>query len=1384
MQLKTLAFFAALSVFPAVADNVVHPGTPVLDRPTLTALGVQLPITGDDNLNASVTARYRKSGTTLWLQALPLFRVHPENTVLYTLVPQFAGSIFNLRPATSYDIELHVTDPDGPVDQTFLLTAVTRPVPADPPAPRIVNVNSVAALGSALGSAQPGDIIQLADNIYNVNSLNIFANGTAQNPIVLRGTTEAGTILDGGNCLPCNILQVYGGFIHIERMTLQSAERAIRFYNPTEGNVVRRVHVKDTVMGIHGNDNQKDYYIADNILEGRLTWPNNYGADNAAHANDDGIVVHGFGHVVCHNQISGYADALQVNQNGSRALDFYGNEILWTYDNGIELDSSEGNTRAFRNRFTNGWDILSVQPVLGGPAYMFRNVVVNSVDEQMKFHAIGTNPPQEPNGVISYNNTFVSPNSDINLCTPNSSHHFWIENNLFIGPAALPGRAVKWCGPVDDGHFDYDGYWPDGSFSFNLPVPGGYAYFNWPDFGSMQAGGMETHGTLLSGLIFANGLIGPQTYTILMPPQDVTLASGSSAIDRGTTLPNINDGYTGGAPDLGALEVGCPIPIYGPRPAGVDETNEPIGCESSGVPSVSVSIAPASASLGVNQSRTFIATVTGASDNSVTWTASPSNVGKISNGTYTAPATISTQQTVTITATSVADNTKSATAAVTLVPPVTYTISGQVTRGGSALNGVTVSLSGSQSGSATTSGSGSYSFTGLTPAGNYTVTASLSGYSFNPPSQSLNNLSANQTANFIATATTANSNLALGKAATQSSTLSGYGPMTVAASVVDGNTDGNFYNGSVSHTNADVNAWWQVDLGSLATVSSIVIWNRTDCCGDRLSDYWVFVSNTAFGPTDTPATLQARAGTWSSHQTTFPNPSTTIGVNAPGRYVRVQLSGTDYLHLAEVQVLGSTSSAATYGVSGQITLSGVAQNGVTVTLSGSQAGSTTTNSSGAYGFTGLASGGNYTVTPSLSGYSFAPISQTLNNLSANQSVNFTATATPAISNLAVGKPATQSTTMGGYGAMTGASSAADGNTDGKFYDGSVSHTNAEANAWWQVDLGSSASVSSIVIWNRTDCCGDRLSDYWVFVSNTPFGPADTPATLQGRAGTWSSHQTIFPNPSTTIAANTSGRYVRVQLSGSNYLHLAEVQVFGSTSATPSYGISGQVTLSGAGQSGVTVSLSGSQGGSIATNSSGSYSFTGLPAGGSYTVTPSLSGYSFSPPSQTFNNLSAAQTVNFTATATSTTSNLALGKSATQSSTGVYGPPAAASNAVDGNTEGNFYNGSVTHTKPDANAWWQVDLGNSATVSSIVIWNRTDCCSDRLSDYWVFVSNTPFGATDTPATLQGRAGTWSSHQTMFPNPSSTIAVNAAGRYVRVQLSGTNYLHLAEVQVFGQ
>lgn len=70
-------------------------------------------------------------------------------------------------------------------------------------------------------------------------------------------------------------------------------------------------------------------------------------------------------------------------------------------------------------------------------------------------------------------------------------------------------------------------------------------------------------------------------------------------------------------------------------------------------------------------------------------------------------------------------------------------------------------------------------------------------------------------------------------------------------------------------------------------------------------------------------------------------------------------------------------------------------------------------------------------------------------------------------------------------------------------------------------------------------------------------------------------------------------------------------------------------------SGITISLTGTHAGAAITGGAGNCLFGGLrsgAAGGNYTVTPSRSGYTFSPASRTYNNLSANQTgVDLTAT---------------------------------------------------------------------------------------------------------------------------------------------------------
>jgi RHS repeat-associated protein len=142
-------------------------------------------------------------------------------------------------------------------------------------------------------------------------------------------------------------------------------------------------------------------------------------------------------------------------------------------------------------------------------------------------------------------------------------------------------------------------------------------------------------------------------------------------------------------------------------------------------------------------------------------------------------------------------------------------------------------------------------------------------------------------------------------------------------------------------------------------------------------------------------------------------------------------------------------------------------------------------------------------------------------------------------------------------------------------------------------------------------------------------------------------------------------------------------------------------------------------------------------------------------------------------------NLAWGKATSQSSTSFGGE---SSRGVDGNTSGNWGDNSVSHTNSEHQPWWQVDLGSVQQIGTVRLWNRTDCCSERLSNFYVLVSDNPFSSTDLTTTIN-QAGV-SSYYTAGPAGLLTEkGVGRSGRYVRVQLAGDNYLSLAEVEVMG-
>lgn len=142
-------------------------------------------------------------------------------------------------------------------------------------------------------------------------------------------------------------------------------------------------------------------------------------------------------------------------------------------------------------------------------------------------------------------------------------------------------------------------------------------------------------------------------------------------------------------------------------------------------------------------------------------------------------------------------------------------------------------------------------------------------------------------------------------------------------------------------------------------------------------------------------------------------------------------------------------------------------------------------------------------------------------------------------------------------------------------------------------------------------------------------------------------------------------------------------------------------------------------------------------------------------------------------------NLSTGKVASMSK----GNQANAGRGNDGNTAGNLGAGQGVETGAGNEEFWQVDLGAiSPRIDKVDVWNRSDCCQERTTNFYVFISNVPFTGTSVAASLAqpGVKAIYNPGQAAFP---TTVLPAVSGRYVRVQNTGTLSFGIGEVTVTG-
>ncbi len=606
--------------------NNVTPGRFLIERPTLICLGFEWEISGDDNRNATVELAYRKTGETAWRPALPLLRmggekvVRPDLGLDYTVPEMFAGSILDLDSDTEYEARLTLRDPDGVNGESVRTAKVrTRPEPRPmangrilhvyPPAwtgpkqePSFIGLKK-AYFGSGNGDwsvlserkVRSGDTILVHAGLYKGDRLkysdptgldfdgtyHLTAKGTAQRPIVIRAAGDGEVIFDGDGAH--TLFNVMATEHHIfEGITVRNADIAfqagLKDVAGAQGLVIRNSRMEDVGIAVNAQfAGSQDFLISDNVMLGRddryrlLGWynPGIYGGNRlkSYHA----VKVYGSGHVVRHNYIAYFHDGISICTHGSpdrderhraSAIDFYNNDIHLMADDFIEADGGVHNIRILRNRGVNAGQCgLSAQPVYGGPAYYIRNVIYHvPTGCGLKFNV-------KPTGMVLYHNTLITEALPGDVF---SNTH--LRNNLFLG-TDTPGRALfRFSNGTAYSTYDYNGYRPN---------PQAKAQFEWSDPGAtprrqfaslaelQKATGQEAHSTEVDYAIFRN-LRPPETgkpHAVYQARDlDFSLAPGARAVDAGLPLPNVNDGFTGRAPDLGALELGVPVPVYGPRP--------------------------------------------------------------------------------------------------------------------------------------------------------------------------------------------------------------------------------------------------------------------------------------------------------------------------------------------------------------------------------------------------------------------------------------------------------------------------------------------------------------------------------------------------------------------------------------------------------------------------------------------------------------------------------------------------------------------------------------------------------------------------------------------------------------------------------------------------
>ncbi|HXI35728.1 MAG TPA: right-handed parallel beta-helix repeat-containing protein, partial [Burkholderiales bacterium] len=521
------------------------PSTGTKAIPTFESIGLYWS-PGANPGSAGCTVRYRKASESTWKDGLAMW-YDARNA-------ECRGSLVHLASGTSYVVQLGLPGQSPSRELTTSTWNEQFPIARTvvvPSQSTTLNITQGGSPGAYVlyTAAAGGSTIDVANNAdYNVNISAPY--------VILRGFTLKNARVNGVNVTA-------GTDVVIENNDISGWGRS-------SGVMSAGGYMIGTNMdsGIYARCSSSFTFERSVIQRNRIHDPR-YGAQSWSEAHPSGpnavfFSECGGNHVFRYNDIWGsyghkYMDAYGGEENfGLKGMpnadsDLYGNRIQDTQDDAIESEGANRNVRIWGNYFNNTGTGVATTATSVGPIYIWRNVMnrsrnleLSSLDADSRLYMFKSGQDS------TYGNgrRYVFHNTILQLTQAGAVYPLGAGEGL-SGPS--DGEPMANTVSRNNIFHIWKSWWNSADAHGGGSDDFDYDLYN----GNLVGVGSEPHG-IVGTPVYASGN-GPTSESGGM----YQLAPSSPGYDRGVRLPNFNDSFTGGAPDMGAHEAGTPAMKFG-----------------------------------------------------------------------------------------------------------------------------------------------------------------------------------------------------------------------------------------------------------------------------------------------------------------------------------------------------------------------------------------------------------------------------------------------------------------------------------------------------------------------------------------------------------------------------------------------------------------------------------------------------------------------------------------------------------------------------------------------------------------------------------------------------------------------------------------------------